>query len=109
ASTFRVLARLVLGIPHDVAWRVGQRTLLRLTARSVVAVATLAIVVVVLMDQALRPPALPLVPPAPPPDILTLLRRSPLVPPPPPPPPRPGEDPDLWRRLLAPPKGSEPR
>lgn len=104
ASAFRVLARWLLGVPDDVLWKLNQRTLRPLAVRVAVALATLAVVAIVLVGQALRPPTLPTVTPAPPPDILTLHKRTPPVaPPPPPPPPIAGQkhQPD-WASLLLP-------
>ena len=100
ASTFRVLARLVFGIPDDLAWRLTQQSLRPLAIRLGVALATVAIVAVMLVNQALRPSGLPAVTPAPPLEVLRLQVRMPPVPPPPPPLKRQGvRDPD-WAGLL---------
>lgn len=85
SAALRVLVRLILGIPHDVAWRMDRATVRRVAARSAIGLATLAAVLAVFIGQALRPAMLPAVNPAPPLEILTLHKRTPPVPPPPPP------------------------
>lgn len=115
ASALRVAARLLVGIPDDIIWRIGQQLangqeglmMERLTAwwprlaiRAAVVLAISTLIAIVLAGQALRPATLPPVAPAPPLEILRLHVRTPPVPPPPPPLRRDGvREPD-WAGLL---------
>jgi hypothetical protein len=100
AQAIAIFARLALGIPDDVGWRMEQHRIRRIAFRSVLALAAITVLLIGWIQQALEPPALPAVAPAPPLEILRVHVRMPPVPPPPPPLGREGvKDPEVSKRV----------
>jgi TonB family protein len=90
ATALQILARLVLGVPDDLGWRIDVERAMKRTVFSTISVAACLLAAVILMQVVAQLSASQ--PPAPESPRVTKARRAAVRPPPPPPPPPPAAD-----------------
>ena len=88
-TALQILARLVLGVPDDLGWRIDVERAMKRTVFSTVSVAACLIAIVLLVRVVA---VLSAAPPPPESPRVTVARRAAMRPPPPPPPPPPAPD-----------------